>query len=127
MATKLSSAVNVSPKAGNVRTRSGNEFRRHCASASVRPANNPAHYGANSGDVPSLGALMCRVHSGDADAFATLLNAVAPQWAPYRRWGRSSGATEDLQQELWLTLWQELQHQLPTVLQALCGNDGGDK
>ena len=63
---------------------------------------------------------MCRVHRGDEAAFAVLLDAVTPQWAPYGRWGRSSVATEDLRQELWMTLWWALRTHLPSVLQMRC-------
>ncbi len=69
---------------------------------------------------------MCRVHHGDGRAFEALLEAVMPQWAPYLRWGRSSGTTADLQQELRLTLWETLQRHLPTVLQPVCHQERGD-
>ncbi len=69
---------------------------------------------------------MCRVHAGDAEAFAALLAAVAPQWRPYCHRGQSSGTTEDLRQELWLTLWQALQHQPPAVLDGCQGKERGN-
>ena len=63
---------------------------------------------------------MCQVHLGNVDAFPPLLEAVKPHWAPYQRWGQTSTASDDLQQELWITLWQELQRQVPWVIQRFC-------
>lgn len=76
--------------------------------------------------VSPIGNLMCRVYAGDEDSFAALVDEVTPQWAPYRRWGRSSAATEDLLQELWIALWRELRSHLPITLQTHCykGCDG---
>jgi hypothetical protein len=76
--------------------------------------------------VPPIGQLMCRVYAGDEDAFVVLVDEVTPQWAPYRRWGRSAATTEDLLQELWMTLWRELRCHPPIALQTRCceGEDG---
>ncbi len=63
---------------------------------------------------------MCQVHLGHDEAVEPLLQMVQPQWAPYRRWGQTSSASDDLQQELWVTLWKTLQDQVPQVLQATC-------
>jgi len=93
----------------------------------MHPADGSADGGPYSDSVSSLGQLMCRVHAGDTAVFAALMDEAQPQWAPYRQWGRSTATTEDLLQELWLTLWQELQRHLPSVLQPLCGDErGGD-
>ncbi len=74
--------------------------------------------------VSPIGQLMCRVYAGDEDAFAALVDEVTPQWAPYRRWGVSSATTEDLLQELWMTLWRELRSHPPIALPTYEGGDG---
>lgn len=81
---------------------------------------------ANSHAVSLIGQLMCRVHAGDEGAFAALVDEVTPQWAPYRRWGVSSAATEELLQELWMMLWRELRRHPPIVLQTRCYEEGED-
>ena len=68
----------------------------------------------------TLGWLMCQVYLGNASVFPQLLNVVKPQWAPYRNWGQSSATSDDLRQELWITLWQELQRKVPWVIQSSC-------
>ena len=63
---------------------------------------------------------MCQVHMGNDGVYPQLLEAVESQWAPYRHWGQSSTTSDDLRQELWITLWQELQRQVPQVIQDSC-------
>ena len=94
----------------------------------MQPADSLPDAHAHPAAVPPIGPLMCRVYIGDADAFAALVDAVTPQWAPYRRWGRSSATTEDLLQELWMALWRELRIHPPVVLQK-CDyeGEGGEK
>lgn len=66
---------------------------------------------------------MVRVHTGDSPAFAELIQALRPQWVPYSGWGSSADDADDLQQELWLALWQELQHRVPAVLHHQGGRE----
>ena len=82
----------------------------------MHPADSPPDARAYSHAVSPIGQLMCRVYAGDEDAFAALVHEVTPQWAPYRRWGRSTATTEDLLQELWMTLWRELRSHPPIAL-----------
>ncbi len=93
----------------------------------MHPADSSPDACAHSCEVSSIGQLMRRVYAGDAgdeDAFALLVDALTPQWAPYRRWGRSSVTTEDLLQELWITLWRELRKRPPFALQT---NENADE
>ena len=59
---------------------------------------------------------MVRVHTGEADVFPALMQAVTPHIAVYRPWTDSPAAFEDLEQELWLALWNALQRDLPRIL-----------
>lgn len=73
----------------------------------------------------SLIPACCQVRSGHAEAFVALMEQCRHQAVRYRSLVRHPDDFDDLQQELWVTLWRALQTHPPQVLEELCLG-GGD-
>lgn len=121
VAHRLSAPVNAAATWCRDGLVSRDDGGRYSPTTTLQSANDSPDRSPHPPAMSSLGQLMVRVHAGDSPAFAELIQALRPQWAPYRGWSASSA--DDLQQELWLALWQELQHRVPAVLHHHGGRD----
>lgn len=112
----LPAAIDRARVGGLQRNLSGMDATRHCAPAPLRRQHRPPDPLSHSEAMSVLGRLMSRVHTGDPEAFRALMQAVTAQVAVYRQWGGPCSDPEDMEQELWLALWNALQQGLPQVL-----------
>ncbi len=67
---------------------------------------------------------MCAVWNGDDEVFGDLMRQTSAQMTSYRRWVATPTDYTDLQQELWMALWQALQNHPPHTLITLCQKGG---
>ena len=118
-----SESVAVARPADSSCALSGMDTSRDRASFALFDPDGAPRHPTDSTSV-SLISACCQVLTGHAEAFATLMEQCRHQAVRYRSLVRHPDDFDDLQQELWVTLWRALQTHPPRVLEELCSGGG---